>query len=242
METPGESLKKYSELALCALALLLVGSIVYYKERAHFADGAYFIFNIVNYKKLAIQWGRYGSFITQVLPYWAARLHTPMRFILVIFSAGFNLFYLAVAFIIHGLKQYSIAVLMAVFYFIFYIGLAIPKFAWRTHLQKKILEQMMRRNITKLALIADDTMYDKYLLDWATPYESLVLSAADGDNPQRVFFFVRPGDKQTLQGLTDNTCVYTMWGKVHGNELNKEFFVIDTTNPYQAITYKDLCK
>jgi hypothetical protein len=114
------TLKIASKVALAALGVLVVGSIVFYKERLFFADAAYIVFNIVNFKAWAIQELRYGSFITQLVPYFGQKLHLPVSFILIGYAISFNLFYLIVAaLLVYRYKQYGLAIIMAFYYYLF---------------------------------------------------------------------------------------------------------------------------
>lgn len=111
--------KTLSKIALAAMALLLVGAIVFYRERM-FADTSFIGFSIINNQDFAIQHGRNGSFISQVIPLLGAKLHLPLRALLVGYSVGFNLFFLAVvAILAYGYKQYKLVVTMSLYYVLF---------------------------------------------------------------------------------------------------------------------------
>ena len=112
------SARRGAQVALAGLFVLLVGAVLFYRERL-FADTSYIAFNIINSKRILIQNQRYGSFITQCVPAFCARLHLPLQAILIAYAASFNLFYLAVAGILYRLRQYSLTVLMALYYFLF---------------------------------------------------------------------------------------------------------------------------
>jgi hypothetical protein len=85
-----------------------------------FADASYIVFNIINQKALAIQVGRYGSFITQAVPYLGVKLGLPLKAVIISYSASFNAFYLLVASILtFGYRQARLAILMALYYFLF---------------------------------------------------------------------------------------------------------------------------
>jgi hypothetical protein len=118
MDTGRDTLRKCSLIAVLALFLLLIASFVFYKERVLFADAAFVAFNIINYHSLSIQAQRYGSFITQLVPYLGQALGLPIRIILLGYAVSFNLFYFLVAAILHRLKQYGFTVLLALYYFL----------------------------------------------------------------------------------------------------------------------------
>lgn len=112
------SAKRAAQVALMGLFVLLIGAITFYRERL-FADTSYIAFNAINSKNILIQNQRYGSFITQMVPALCARLHLPLQAILIAYSASFNLLYLVVAGILYKLRQYSLTVLMALYFFLF---------------------------------------------------------------------------------------------------------------------------
>ncbi len=113
------TLKRTSKISLAALTILLIGSIVFYKERVLFADIAFSAFAIINDGHFLILNNRYGEVVHQMFPYLGAKLHLPLKTILIGYAASFNLIYVIVsAILVYGLKQYRLAVLMALFYFL----------------------------------------------------------------------------------------------------------------------------
>ena len=120
MNNAPEPLKNLSKLALAVLALLFIGGIVFYKERILFADSAFKTFNIINYKMFSVSENRYGSFITQVVPYAMMRLHLSAKAIIKAYAFGFNLFYLLIGIgLVYKLRQYSTALIMAAYFTLF---------------------------------------------------------------------------------------------------------------------------
>jgi hypothetical protein len=103
-------------LALAAMSVLLVWAAVFYKQRMLLCDDSYAFFRIVNRQQLQIQQYRYGSFITQIFALIAAKLHLSLKPALVLYSVGFNLFYLAIAFILFRLNEYKLVILMSFYY------------------------------------------------------------------------------------------------------------------------------
>jgi len=112
--------KVVAKLSLVAMSILLLLAMIFYKERAFFADASYIAFSIINNKSLCIQEHRYGSFVTQIVPYIGQMLHLPIRAILIAYSISFNVFYLAVACILYRLRQYSLTILMTLYYLLFF--------------------------------------------------------------------------------------------------------------------------
>lgn len=113
------SLKLPALISLAALCILLVGSVVFYKERILFADLAYTSFLIIDHGHFNIINDRYSEVIHQFVPYFFQKLHLPIKFILIAYSMSFNLIYVIIsALLIYWLKQYRLAILMGLFYFL----------------------------------------------------------------------------------------------------------------------------
>lgn len=105
---------------LVILALLLAGSLYYFRQRMLFADGAFMTFNLLNEGRLLIQEHRYGAFVTQAIPLLGGWLHLPLSIILLLYSAGFQLFYLAVGLLLlYRLRQPALAVLLVCYLTVF---------------------------------------------------------------------------------------------------------------------------
>ena len=100
--------------------LLFLGSLYFSFERILYSDSSFILFRIINLGSLQPQEYRYGSFITQGFPLIASKLHLPLSWIVLLYSASFNLFYLAVAAIlVLKLKEYSLAILMSLYFILF---------------------------------------------------------------------------------------------------------------------------
>ena len=59
-----------------------------------FVNPSYISFFILNFRSLDIQVHRYGSFITQLVPYIGQQLQLPIKPVLIGYAVSFNLFYL----------------------------------------------------------------------------------------------------------------------------------------------------
>lgn len=118
MSAQQNTLKQLSLIALAALAVLFVGGIVFYKERLFFADASYIAFNIIKDQRFDIQEHRYGSFITQMVPYFGSKLHLPLKFILKAYAFSFNLFFLLAGIIVYQCRQYALTIILALYYFL----------------------------------------------------------------------------------------------------------------------------
>ena len=119
METGNNHLKGGAKLSVALLTVLLIGAFVFYKTRI-FSDAAFISFYIINSGNLQIQCERFGSFITQMIPAIATRLHLPLKAILLAYTVSFNVFFLGTAlFIYYRLKDYALVILMGCYYCLF---------------------------------------------------------------------------------------------------------------------------
>lgn len=115
------SLKAGAKIALAALLVLLLGSIVFWKERMLFSDASFIAFRIINFGTIQTQVGRYGAFITQIFPYIASKLHLPITAVLFLYSVSFNLFYLFTGWVLYRMKQYPLVIIWT-FYLTLYVS------------------------------------------------------------------------------------------------------------------------
>jgi len=124
-----------------------------------------------------------------------------------------------------------------------YICIGISSFVLRTHLNEQVLAQMRKKGITKLALFIDDRQFLSInKLHWGLPFESLMMSAVNGDKPQLTFCSLNRDDKQSIQEIADPKKVYISFGMMKVNEFNKKYFLVDSTHPYQVMTYEEFMK
>jgi len=120
ISTEDRSMQVAARLALPAIFVLLVLAIVYYKQRMLYADAPHILFRIMNDGQLHIEERRYGSFISQAFPWLGLRLHLPLPGLMIIYSAGFYVFYLAVALLlVYKYRNYGLAILMGLYYTLF---------------------------------------------------------------------------------------------------------------------------
>ncbi len=122
-----------------------------------------------------------------------------------------------------------------------YIGIAVPKFIWRTQFSEIVLSRMRKKKINKLILYSDDRYRTKYVLDWTIPYESLFASDARSDRPMLTYCILnKNGDKEKIDLLTSRRDVYyQLFYCLPVGEVNSPYFVIDTMQPYSAMSFDD---
>ncbi len=143
-----------------------------------------------------------------------------------------------------GLRSSTAVWLLAGIFFVrlIYIVSFIPAFSQRNEMTEQILNQMRKKGITKLALYNDQHLMSLVKLDWGLPFESILMSSMDGDKQKLTFLFVNPDDKKTIGELNNSKDFYHAWMMLPYNDLNKEYFNIDTTKPYQIMTYDEFLK
>jgi hypothetical protein len=122
-----------------------------------------------------------------------------------------------------------------------YILQSAPLFTKRLQNTENVMVAMQHKGITKLGIIAEPNLRNKWTQDWALPEESLLLSAVNNEKPLRSFFILHDGalppeifnEKTTFVGCFHNYLPA---------EMNVEYFAIDTTRPYTLMTYDELMK
>ncbi len=120
MDVNERLIKRPATVALAAMVVLLVGALVWYRERVFFADASFVVFNVLNYKRFYIQEHRLGSFVTQMVPLIGQKFNVPVKTILIAYSLSFNVFYLAVSsFLYFAFRQYKLTIVMALYYLLF---------------------------------------------------------------------------------------------------------------------------
>ena len=121
MPIANSTLKQSAKISIYALVILLAGAIIFYKARVFYLDSSYICFNILRYQQLTIQEHRWGSFITQMVPLIAYKLHFSMKVILIAYTISFNVFYLLVILLlVYRFRQYALAILMGLYYVLFF--------------------------------------------------------------------------------------------------------------------------
>jgi hypothetical protein len=103
-----------------ALAVLLLSAVVFYKERMLFIDAPHILFRIINDGIFQINDFRYGSFVTQMVPYIGAKMHIPLQPLMILYSVSFYAFYLfVIAALVFAFRNYPLAILSGLYYTIF---------------------------------------------------------------------------------------------------------------------------
>lgn len=128
------------------------------------------------------------------------------------------------------------AIFMARFVYI-YLGAA--PFTKHLHMQEAIMSSMKKKEIRCVAIVKTDSFVRQYVPDWAAQYETMLASAAQGDNPQYTFSAVRRDDTATINALRPGV-FNTSFGRPDRAELNSAYFNMDTVSACRVITYEEL--
>ena len=115
-----QNLKSGAKLVLLLQVLLLVGAIVFYKERCLFIDTPHGLFNMINDNAFQVGESRYGSYLSQLLPFVALQLHAPLWCIMMLFSASCYLLFIAITLLlVFRYKNYNLAILFGLYTVLF---------------------------------------------------------------------------------------------------------------------------
>lgn len=106
----------------------------------------------------------------------------------------------------------------------------------RLDFHEDVLRQMRARNITKAVLpMPDAALRTRMLMEWGVQNESMMLSALDGDVPQRTFVFHAASEHDSLVQALGTRTMYSTWDARVWERFNRRYFTLDTTQMYQAL-------
>ncbi len=118
--TENATMKLAARATLPAILVLLVMAVVFFKERMLYIDAPHMLFRIINDGHIHIEEHRYGSFISQFFPWLGVRLHLPLRSLMMFYSTGFYVFYLAVGLLlVYKYRNYGLAILLGLYLTVF---------------------------------------------------------------------------------------------------------------------------
>lgn len=123
-----------------------------------------------------------------------------------------------------------------------YIIASLPMFTSRVQLNEQIVSQMRKKGITKLAIYRTEQLRSVNILDWAIPFESLLISQVAGDKPQRTFILINKDNKEFIERSQNEKTIENTWGSMNYNEFDHKYFEFDTTRGYHIMTYEELMK
>jgi hypothetical protein len=116
-QASGASLRKAYYVSMVVLGVLLLGSIVWYRQRISFVDPAWISFEVIQKGKLSIPEHRYGAIASQIWLLVGSWIHVPIGLLTLLYSASFYIFYVIVAWVIgHKLEQYALGILLVMYH------------------------------------------------------------------------------------------------------------------------------
>jgi len=95
-KTSNLSKKSILFLGVISYSVLLCLSVIYFKERAIFADVSYILFKLILQGEYAIQVNRFVSVFTQSFGLFSSKLGLPLYWVTLIHSAGFIIYYFTI--------------------------------------------------------------------------------------------------------------------------------------------------
>jgi hypothetical protein len=123
-----------------------------------------------------------------------------------------------------------------------YVLMAVPVFSWRIHFHEEVLTKMKQKGITKLAIYKEWDFKERFLNEWGAGYESLLLTAMNGEKPNRTFVLIdRENNQPVLDALADPKKVY-LWDGTPIHDINSSYFTIDSAHAYTITSYGELMK
>jgi hypothetical protein len=136
--------------------------------------------------------------------------------------------------------RYMLVLLPAIFIVRFvYIYFAAAPFTMHLQMQEKAITSMKKKGYRNVAILKTDAFVKQYVPDWAAQYETMLASAAQGDDPQYTFSTVRRDDTATISALQPGA-FNTSFGRPARTELNGRYFNMDTVGACRIMTYEEL--
>lgn len=103
--------------------------------------------------------------------------------------------------------------------------------------QEEVLRQMRAQCITKAVLAEpDEALRYRTMMAWGVQNESMMLSALDGEVPQRTFVFHAAAEHDSLVQALGQRTMYSTWDARAVERLNKRYFTLDTTTTYRVLS------
>ena len=102
--------KKLYKVGLLIFSVLILLSVLFYKERTVFLDNAYFLFQMTKNADFCIQRNRFISVLPQILPLIAIKLSLPLKVVSLLFSLGYALYHFSCYLLCGLLRSYRLAI------------------------------------------------------------------------------------------------------------------------------------
>lgn len=103
-------------LTFLGLLVLLILSVVFWRERAYFLDASFQCFSLIAEEKYAFQVGRYGAVLVQSLPLLLIKLKLPLEAVVFSYSVSFTLYPLLLFALLVYLKAREYAVMLGLYF------------------------------------------------------------------------------------------------------------------------------
>jgi hypothetical protein len=120
-----------------------------------------------------------------------------------------------------------------------YVGQAMDKYVSRIELERNMLAKMTNVGISKVAIYEEPHLKGEYILNWAIPYETIMLSAMDNAQPNMTVLFVNPDHHEEQNCIKDPKYLY-LFDCVPAKKINTLYFAVDTTRPYSTMHYREV--
>ncbi len=105
-------MKQIKWIGIIGFSILLIASVVFFKERVLYADSAYYAFNLINEGWPAAEHNRNALYLYQLIPWAMLKMNFSITSVLVAFSFCHVLVHALVFFILLKIKQPRIAMLL----------------------------------------------------------------------------------------------------------------------------------
>jgi len=102
-------------LGLIGFSLLVIFSIIFYKERILFADPAFQLSYMIRDNIFAIQVNRFVAVLSKIFPYLAMKLSLPLNYVVLIYSVSFpiyNLIFFLIILVYFKSREWALALLL----------------------------------------------------------------------------------------------------------------------------------
>jgi len=111
-----KKLSNYQKAGYIYFLLILVFSIITYKERTLYIDTSYYLYKMFYFGGFNYEFTRYCDTIPQILPWLCIKLNLPLKIVLISYSVSFVLLYFLVYFIITKILKNEVAGILVILF------------------------------------------------------------------------------------------------------------------------------
>lgn len=134
--------------------------VYFFLERSTYSDNSYYLFEIIQNKAFCIQYDRYFSVLTQILPLTAVKLHLSLKAVLLAYSLNAVFLYLALFLLIRFLTKekwisyiFLLAISITIHHAFFYVNDEMAQASPCLILMIAVLRSERLKNLYKLCLL-----------------------------------------------------------------------------------------